>query len=70
MLYLQIFRISFGGRVLCGGSGGGVFAGWMKIGAVVGRRGGLMRRLSAIVARMGIPAESLSIKAIKYLSSY
>lgn len=51
VLYLQIFRISFGGRVRRGDFGRGAVAGWEKIGAVVGRIGGLIRRLSAILPR-------------------
>ena len=51
LLYLQIFRISFAGRVRWGALGAGAFAEVAKTGAVVGRRGGLIRLRSAIMAR-------------------
>lgn len=49
MLYLQTFRISFAGRVRWRGMREGALEEEAKIGMAVGRRGGLMRRLSAMV---------------------
>ena len=49
VLYLQIFRISWGGRVRWGGWDGGWEGEVRKMGGVVGPNGGLMRRLSAML---------------------